>query len=59
MLIPIVSGLLSGVEKLSNNKQNQELALPALDLIDLVLKMISQYKNSFANNLQQSVCEFN
>ena len=32
-LIPIVSGLLSSVEKLSNSMQNLEYALPALELI--------------------------
>ncbi len=41
MLIPIVSGLLSGVEKLSQNKLEQS----ALDLIELIFKKIDHKNN--------------
>jgi len=40
MLIPLVSRLLSGVEKLSNDMQNLEYALPAIELIEEVLILL-------------------
>jgi len=40
MLIPIVSRLLAGVEKLSNSTENLEFALPALELIEEILILL-------------------
>jgi len=39
-LRPILSRLLSGVEKLSNYMNNLENAIPALDLIESILNML-------------------
>ena len=41
MLMPILSDLLSGVEKISNSMHNLEYALPALDLIDEIIDMMN------------------
>lgn len=43
MLLPIFSNLLSGVEKISNQMENIEYALPALELIDEILEMLNFY----------------
>ena len=63
MLVPILQGLLSGVEKLSNSMQNLEYALPALELIQEILiplKEMDQVKNIDSyENLPQSVENFN
>jgi hypothetical protein len=44
MLIPIVSGLLSGIETLSQSKQNLEQ--PALELIELILRKLDSLQNA-------------
>jgi hypothetical protein len=55
MLIPIVSGLLSGIEQLSQHKLEQ----PALDLIELIFKKIDHKNNPIGTALQHSVNQFN
>ncbi len=51
MLVPIVSGLLSSVEKLSNSMQNLEFALPALELIQEILILLKEKDESkFSEN---------
>ena len=42
MLVPIMSGLLTGVEKLTNSMQNLEFALPALELIQEILFLMKE-----------------
>ena len=42
MLVPIISGLLTGVEKLTNSMQNLEFALPALELIQEILILMKE-----------------
>lgn len=65
-LRPILSSLLSGVTKLSNNMKNLENVLPALDLIGNLIYIlnIKQQKNGFGEDemivdLQNSVQNFN
>lgn len=62
MLVPIVSGLLSSVEKLSNSMQNLEYALPALELIQEILSLLKDSTSQYRENkesLPQSVENFN
>lgn len=63
MIKPIFSNLLSGVEKISNQMQNLEQALPALDLIAHILEIMSLYvpftQQKLTGNLQQAVDSFN
>ena len=62
MLVPIVSGLLSSVEKLSNSMQNLEYALPALELIQEILTLLKDSSSKYRENkeiLPQSVENFN
>jgi hypothetical protein len=42
MLVPIICGLLSATEKLTNSMQNLEFALPALELIQEILKPLKE-----------------
>ena len=61
-IIPIVSGLLSSVEKLSNSMQNLEYALPALELIQEILSRLKESPSNDRENkesLPQSVENFN
>ena len=50
MLVPIVSGLLSSVEKLSNSMQNLEYALPALELIQEILTLLKDSSSKYREN---------
>ena len=63
MLLPIFSNLLSGVEKISNNMQNLEYALPALELIEEILDMMNKYRLSqdekVVDQLRSAVQNFN
>ena len=62
-LIPIVSGLLSSVEILESSSKNLGYALPALDLIELILSKIHYQQNDSLNDsilqLRESVEKFN
>lgn len=58
---PILSRLLSGVEKLSNYMNNLENAIPALDLIEYILNMLDNkpVTQEDTEHLKMSVENFN
>jgi hypothetical protein len=62
-LRPILSSLLSGVNKLSNSMRNLENAIPALDLIENIIRVLTDAKQGFSPehviDLQASVSNFN
>ena len=62
-MTPILSRLLSGVEKLSNFRKNLNNANPALNLIENILKMLYQNDQKTTQEdvetLKQSVLQFN
>lgn len=61
-MTPILSRLLSGVEKLSNFMNNLKNALPALNLIENILRMLYQPQQATHEDietLKQSVSRFN
>jgi hypothetical protein len=61
LMKPILSRLLSGVEKLSNFMNNLENAIPALHLIEIILEMLSpgQVTHEDIETLRESVDNFN
>jgi hypothetical protein len=63
MLVPIICGLLSATEKLTNSMQNLEFALPALELIQEILKPLKENDQTKygdnKQNLTQAVENFN
>lgn len=56
MVTPILSGLLSGVAKLSDSEQ---YAIPALKLIEEILDMLQDFDNCSISSLNESVMTFN
>lgn len=56
MVTPILSGLLSGVAKLSDSNQ---YAVPALKLIEEILDMLEDFDNISISSLNESVMTFN
>ena len=56
MVTPILSGLLSGVAKLSDSEQ---YAIPALKLIEEILDMLHDFDNCNIGSLNESVMTFN
>lgn len=63
MLVPIICGLLNAAEKLTNSMQNLEFALPALELIQEILKPLNDDEQTKygdnKENLTQAVENFN
>lgn len=61
LLKPILSRLLSGVEKLTNSMKNLENAIPALELIENILSMLDNEDNPYEDieHLTKSVDNFN
>lgn len=62
-LRPILSSLLSGVNKLSNSMRNLENVIPALELIQKIIQVLNEAKQGFSAehvvDLQASVSNFN